>query len=146
MPSLRSASVAAARRLIAGLACAALLLINGCVLPVLLHLQIVGFEEAAVQGVGIWHESGGPDQWELLSEIPLTIHYANGKEWLYYDLERPDGSTLLLASTIERDIQDPDRVTMRLQYISDRAGSLRASVYNAAGHSALSLGEIEVQL
>jgi hypothetical protein len=147
MSFLRSAAVAAGRRLLVGLACAALLLVSGCVGPfVRIHLQMLDFEEVAVQGVGIWRESVQPGQWELVSEIPIAVHYAYGKEWIYYELELVDGTMLLLASLIERDLEHPERVAMRLQYLAEAAGSLRVSAYNAAGHSALSLEEIEVLL
>jgi hypothetical protein len=142
----RFASVAAARRLLAGLACTALLLVSGCLGPVLIHLQIAGFDEAAVQGVGVWRESGQPDQWELVGELPLTFNSRDGTERLLYGFELPDGLVLPLATALERDIQDPDRVTISLWYYPDDAGVLRISAYNAAGHSALSQQELEVLL
>jgi hypothetical protein len=146
MSSLRSAFVAAARRLIAGLACAALLLVSGCVGPVLIRLQVAGFDEAAVEGVGVWREPGQPGQWELVAELPLTPNDSDGTERLLYGFELPDGSVVSLATALERDIEDPDRVTMSLWYYPDDAGVLRVSVYNAAGHSALSQQELEIPL
>jgi hypothetical protein len=147
MPSLRSASTAVKSRLFAGLACSALLFVGGCVGPLLgIRMQILDFDEVGVQGVGIWLESGQPGQWALVREIPLTLDIRDGKEWILYELELPDGSVLPLASAVERDLQHPDRVTTLLHYFSDGSGSLRVSAYNPAGHSALSLEEIEVQL
>jgi len=147
MSFLPSAAVAVARRLLVGMACAALLLVSGCVGPLLfIRLEIAGFGEAAVQGVGVWRESGQPGQWELVAEVPLTLTYRDGREWVLYDIELPDGSMFPLASAVERDIQDPGYVTTGLHYYMDGAGSLRVSAYNPAGHSALSLEELEVQL
>ena len=129
------------RRLFAVLACATLLLATGCDTP-LITIRIPGFDSSEVEGIGIWRESDQGGEWELVSEIGLDVGEVpgSGYEIAYYPFELDDGSSITLTAGVERSGGASEDITVRLIWNRHTPpGVFRASAYNAAGHSALSL-------
>jgi hypothetical protein len=134
-----------ARRALTALAILFLLPSTACdprVKPI--RLEIMDFDESAVDGVGLWRMDEASGDWQLVGEIPVTIDQPSGNaEFAYYELSFPDGNVMNMNSGVHRDSQDPDNLTISLfWYRTSDAGTFRATTYNTAGHSALSAGEV----
>jgi len=117
-------------------------LIDPSLLPenvTVLRLQMPAFEGAQIQGIRMWRRSELSDQFEPVSEIRFVgIVSEQGQEFLEYRLLDPAGNPLdlPLSATIERDGASAQVALWFLRF--SLPGEFKASVFNAAGESALS--------
>lgn len=108
---------------------------------------IPDFDTSQVEGVWFWRLSQDTGQYVRDGQIVFADQahtLDDGRVLLPYTLLTNDGLLVhdSLATVLDRDSTNPDRVTLNLQYAAlDKAGmspSYRVSSYNAAGDSALS--------
>lgn len=136
------------RAALAALVAVALPVLAGCeVKP--LTVQILGWDTYAVQGVWLWRYDDAAGRFERDNGVQFlrdrsTTQFAEGfppgAELVLYTFAAGGGE---MPARVQRDPNDPDRVTLDLWYLrfSD-AGIFKATTYNAAGESALSSNSI----
>jgi hypothetical protein len=138
-------ATSSARRLLAALACAALVFASGCDRYwIYIDVVILDFNSSAVEGVGIWGESAQRGRWELVGNVAFEHSITpSGIEVVNYQLHVPGSPPVPLSSEILRRAAYPDLVRLELLYAPVGAGPFRVSAYNRAGHSPLSPDAIE---
>jgi hypothetical protein len=109
-----------------------------------LGIVIAGFDEFQVQGIDLWRRDEQTGQYEPAASIVFDRAAA---KWSNLQGEIVAFTTtsggIELPAEVVRDPADPDRVTLRLVYFRvEEPGLYKASLYNAAGESALSSNAI----
>jgi hypothetical protein len=103
-------------------------------------IVIAGFDEYQVEGINLWRLDEQTGQYQPAGSIVFDRTAAN---WSNLQGEVIAFTTtsggVELPAEVVRDPLNPDRVTLRLVYLRvENSGLYKATLYNAAGESALS--------
>jgi len=104
-----------------------------------LRVQLPSFDEGDLEGIWLWRRSEATGVYEPVSEIRLgATVLEGGQEFVEYELMDPTGAPvgITLSASVERDGAVPQLALWVIRF--DASGEYKASVYNAAGESALS--------
>jgi hypothetical protein len=136
------------RAALAVLVAIALPVLTGCEIK-MFTVEILGWDAYQVQGVWLWRYDQAAGRYQRDN----GIQFHRDQPTTQYQEQFPPGTELVLytyagdgsemPASVQRDPNDPDRVTLQLWYLRfSEPGVFKASTYNAAGESVLSSGSI----
>ena len=115
-----------------------MLVLPGCQVRTI-DILIPDFASAAVNGVELHRvndDTGALEYDDRIIFVGLTTN-EDGEEVLTYRIGEASAEEIRFASVIDRDANNPDRITVRLMYSTrNEAGWYRATTYNTVGASA----------
>jgi hypothetical protein len=103
-------------------------------------IVIGGFDEYQVEGINLWRRNEQTGQYQRAGSIVFDRTAADWSNLEGEVIAFTNGSGgIELPAEVVRDPANPDRVTLRLAYLRmENPGLYKATLYNAAGESALS--------